>query len=53
MRGMSEKEILDQRKRGINTVTQFACTFRPKSIGLKRKQASQEASSRPPGFGCP
>ena len=37
MRGMSEKEILDQRKRGINTVTQFACTFRPKSVGAKRK----------------
>ncbi len=34
MRGMSEKEVLAQRKRGINTVTQFACTFRPKSIGL-------------------
>ena len=38
MRGMSEKEILAQRKRGINTVTQFACTFRPKSIGLKRSK---------------
>ena len=38
MRGMSEKEILDQRKRGINTVTQIACTFRPKSIGLKRSK---------------
>jgi predicted RecB family nuclease len=36
MRGMSEKEILAQRKHGINTVTQFACTFRPKSIGLAR-----------------
>jgi predicted RecB family nuclease len=35
IRGMSEKEILAQRRRGINTVTQFACTFRPKSIGLK------------------
>jgi predicted RecB family nuclease len=38
MRGMSEKEILAQRKRGINTVTQFACTFRPKSIGLRRSK---------------
>ena len=38
LRGMSEKEILAQRKRGINTVTQFACTFRPKSIGLKRSK---------------
>ena len=38
MRGMSEKEILAQRKRGISTVTQFACTFRPKSIGLKRSK---------------
>ena len=38
MRGMSEKEILAQRKHGITTVTQFACTFRPKSIGLKRSK---------------
>ena len=38
MRGMSEKEVLAQRKRGINTVTQFACTFRPKSVGTKRKK---------------
>jgi predicted RecB family nuclease len=38
MRGMPEKEILAQRKRGITTVTQFACTFRPKSIGLKRSK---------------
>ena len=38
MRGMSETEILAQRKRGINTVSQFACTFRPKSIGLKRSK---------------
>jgi predicted RecB family nuclease len=38
LRGMSEKEILAHRKRGINTVTQFACTFRPKSIGLKRNK---------------
>ena len=38
LRGMSEKEILAQRKRGINTVTQFACTFRPKSIGLQRSK---------------
>ena len=38
LRGMSEKEILAQRKRGINTVTQLACTFRPKSIGLKRSK---------------
>ena len=38
MRGMSEKEILAQRKRGITTVTQFACTFRPKSIGLRRSK---------------
>jgi predicted RecB family nuclease len=38
MRGMSEKEILAQRKRGINTATQFACTFRPKSIGLRRSK---------------
>jgi predicted RecB family nuclease len=38
LRGMPEKEILVQRKRGINTVTQFACTFRPKSIGLKRNK---------------
>ena len=38
LRGMSEKEILAQRKRGINTVTQFACTFRPKSIGLRRSK---------------
>jgi predicted RecB family nuclease len=36
LRGMSEKEILAHRKRGISTVAQFACTFRPKSIGLKR-----------------
>ena len=36
MRGMSEKEILAERKRAISTVTQYACTFRPKSIGLKR-----------------
>ena len=52
LRGMSEKEILAQRKRGINTVTQFACTFRPKSIGHKEEQTPQEASSCPPGFGC-
>src|SRR5208337_427204 len=38
LRGMSEKEILAQRKRGINTMTQFACTFRPKSVGTKRKK---------------
>src|SRR4051794_130434 len=38
MRGMSEKEILAQRAHGITTVTQFACTFRPKSIGLKRSK---------------
>ena len=38
MRGMSQKEILAQRKRGISTVTQFACTFRPKSIGLRRSK---------------
>ena len=38
LRGMSEKEILAHRKRGINTVTQFACTFRPKSIGLRRSK---------------
>ena len=38
LRGMSEKEVLAQRKRGINTVTQFACTFRPKSIGLRRSK---------------
>src|SRR5271157_5096555 len=38
MRGMSEKEVLAQRKRGINTVTQLACTFRPKSVGTKRKK---------------
>jgi hypothetical protein len=38
MQGMSEKEILAQRKRGIYTVTQFACTFRPKSAGLKRNK---------------
>src|SRR5208337_2609843 len=38
LRGMSEKEILAQRKHGINTVTQFACTFRPKSLGTKRKK---------------
>ncbi len=38
LRGMSEKEILAQRKRGINTMTQFACTFRPKSVGTKRSK---------------
>ena len=38
MRGMSEKEILAQRKHGINTVAQFACTFRPKSVGLRRSK---------------
>jgi predicted RecB family nuclease len=38
MRGMSEKEILAQRKHGITSVTQFACTFRPKSIGPKRSK---------------
>jgi predicted RecB family nuclease len=38
-RGMSEKEIVAQRKHGITTVTQFACTFRPKSVG--------EVSGRP------
>src|SRR5271166_4517953 len=38
MRGMSEKEVLAQRKRGINTMTQFACTFRPKSVGTKRSK---------------
>jgi len=38
MRGMSESEILAQRKRGINTISQFACTFRPKSIGLRRSK---------------
>ena len=38
MRGMSEKEILAQRRHGINTVAQFACTFRPKSVGAKRKK---------------
>jgi predicted RecB family nuclease len=38
LRGMSEKEILAQRKCGITTVDQFACTFRPKSIGLKRSK---------------
>ncbi len=38
IRGMSENEILAQQKRGINTVTQFACTFRPKSIGVRRSK---------------
>ena len=38
LRGISEKEILALRERGINTVTQFACTFRPKSIGQKRSK---------------
>ena len=36
LRGMTQKEILAQRKLGITSVTQFACTFRPGSIGLKR-----------------
>jgi predicted RecB family nuclease len=35
LRGMSEKEILAQRRHGITTVAQFACTFRPKSVGMK------------------
>ena len=35
---MTQKEILAQRKVGITSVTQFACTFRPKSIGLKRSK---------------
>ncbi len=38
LRGMSQKEILALRKRGINTVAQFACTFRPKSVGQKRSK---------------
>jgi predicted RecB family nuclease len=36
LRGMSQKEILAQRKRGINTVTQFASTFRPKMVGKNK-----------------
>ena len=35
---MSQKEILALRKRGINTVTQFAYTFRPKSVGMKKNK---------------
>ena len=38
MRGMSEKEMLAQRKHGISTVAQFACTFRPKIIGQRRSK---------------
>jgi predicted RecB family nuclease len=38
IRGLSEKEILAQRQRGITSVTQFACTFRPQSIGIKRNK---------------
>jgi predicted RecB family nuclease len=40
LRGMSAKEIQAQKQRGISTVSQFACTFRPKSVGARR--------SRPP-----
>jgi predicted RecB family nuclease len=42
LRGMSEKEILAQRRRGINTVAQFACTFRPKSLGIKRNKPPKQ-----------
>jgi predicted RecB family nuclease len=39
LKGMSANDILGQRKRGIISVAQFACTFRPKSIGAKRNKA--------------
>lgn len=38
MRGMSVKEIRVQKSHGINTVAQFACTFRPKSVGMRRNK---------------
>ena len=37
MRGMSEKEIKKQNKRGIFTVTQFSYTFRPRKRRKKSK----------------
>jgi predicted RecB family nuclease len=38
LRGLSTKEIQAQKKRGISTVAQFACTFRPKSVGARRSK---------------
>jgi hypothetical protein len=35
---MSAKEIQAQKRHGINTVGQFACMFRPKSVGAKRNE---------------
>ncbi len=35
LRGLSVKEVLGLRRRGIETVAQLARSFRPKSIGLK------------------
>lgn len=39
LRGMSQKEITKHHKRGIFTVTQLSCTFRPRK---RRKQAQQK-----------
>jgi predicted RecB family nuclease len=38
LRGMSAKEIQAQKRHGISTVGQFACTLRPKSVGAKRNK---------------
>src|SRR3954454_24947140 len=35
---MTQEEVLAQRKVGITSVIQSACTFRPKSIGLRRSK---------------
>ena len=41
LRGMGEKEIRKYGKRGIFTVTQFSCTFRP---GKRSKRQGQKSS---------
>jgi predicted RecB family nuclease len=38
LRGMSAKEVQAQKRHGISTVGQFACTFRPKSVGARRNK---------------
>lgn len=38
LRGMSAKEIQAQTRLGISTVGQYACTFRPKSVGARRSK---------------
>ena len=41
LQGLSEKEIRKYNKRGILTVTQLSCTFRPHKRNKRSKQKSQ------------